>query len=392
MPYIEVPIETEPVELAQEAFDYLEAQVPGWLPSPGNLEAWLIEALAQIAGELRTLAALVPDAIFVYFGESILGLPPYAATQATGSTTWTARDAAGYTVDVGTMVALTPPAATESYAFEVVVPFTIPAGETVAPAVAIRALEAGSAPSGLTGILAVIDPLDFIASVTLNAPTTGGADGEPTDAYLDRLSDLLTLLAPRPILPQDFALMIQREIPGIARATAIDLYNYATSTADVPRCVTVVPIDSDGEPVDPATKAAADALLQAQREANFLVFVGDPTYTSIAVNFTVVGYPTYDAVDVAARVTAQLETFLHPANWGLPPFGDPSTRSWINDTKVRYLEVAEQINRVDGVHYIASLQIAKEGQPMGTADVTLAGVAPLTRPGTITGTATIETS
>src|SRR5215471_9068948 len=120
MGYIEVPIETEPVDLADEAFAYIEAQVDGWLPSPGNLEAWLVEALAQIAGELRSLAALVPDAIFESFGTTIMGLPPYPAVQATGTTTWTATDTAGYHVDAGTLLAITPPGGTSSFAFEVV--------------------------------------------------------------------------------------------------------------------------------------------------------------------------------------------------------------------------------------------------------------------------------
>ena len=76
MPYIEIPLESEPTDLAEDAFEYLEEQVPGWLPSPGNLEAWLVEANSLLAGELRDLAALVPDSIFEYYGASVLGLPP----------------------------------------------------------------------------------------------------------------------------------------------------------------------------------------------------------------------------------------------------------------------------------------------------------------------------
>jgi hypothetical protein len=53
---------------------------------------------------------------------------------------------------------------------------------------------------------------------------------------------------------------------------------------------------------------------------------------------------------------------------------------------VRWLEVAEQINRTDGVNYISTLTIAKTGQALGTADVLMTGVAPLPKPGTIDGT------
>lgn len=389
--YIPVPVETEPTDLAGEAFDYLAEQIPGWLPAEGNLEAWLIEALAQIAGELRALVGLVPDAIFAYYGESVLGLPPYPAVQATARTTWAANDTAGYTVYAGTVIAITPTASPTGYAFSVDADFTIPAGSTTVGGISCTALEAGAAASGLTGAVEVVDALAFISGVTLETATSGGSDAETSDAYLARLSALLTLLSPRPILPQDFAVLAQRTIPEIARAVAIDLYNPGPPVdANCPRCVSVVVCDSSGEPCSPTIKADADALLQAAREVNFLTFVLDPTYTTVDVSFEVKSYPGYDPNDVAARTIAQLETYLSPASWGVPPYGDTSARSWINATSVRYLELAEQINRVDGVHYIVTLQLRAAGGMFGTADVALAGVAPMPRPGSISGTATAE--
>lgn len=387
MGYIDIPIETEPVDLADEAFAFIEAQVPGWLPSPGNLEAWLVESLAQLASELRELAALVPDSIFEFYGESILGLPPYPAIQATGSTTWTAIDNLGYRVEAGTLVGVRPPASSDAFAFEVVNSFDILGGTTTVTGIAIRALEAGSAASGISGSVEMLDSLDFIATVTLEGPTSGGQDAEPIDAYLDRLSDLLTLLAPRPILPQDFALFVQRQIPGIARATAIDLYDPTTQQSDVPRCVTVAVVDEQGNPVPAQTKADADALLQSEREVNFLSFVVDPTYTTIDVTAHVRVWPGYLPDDVAARVISDLEAYLSPAQWGVPPYGDTSAQNWINDTTVRYLELAEIVNRTDGVRYIVSLSLGLSGQAQSQADVTLTGVAPLPRPGAVAATA-----
>jgi Baseplate J-like protein len=391
MTYIPVQVDTEPVDLASEAFVYLEDKVPGWLPSPGNLEAWLIEALAEIAGELRVLTGLVPNSIFEYFGSSIMGLPPYEATEATGDTTWTATDTAGYAVNAGTLIAVRPPATNDAFAFEVIDSFSIPAGSTVTTPVAVRALQPGANASGITGTVEMLDPLDFIAGVTLDAPTTGGIDAETGDDYLSRLSDLMTLLTPRPILPKDFAVLAQRMIPGVARSVAIDLYNASTQQTDQPRCVTVVAIDEDGEAVSSAIKQEIDDLLQSMREVNFLVWEADPTYTTIDVTYDVVCYPEQVAADVIARTTANLNKYLSPANWGLPPYGDTSARSWINQTVVRYLEISEVINRTDGVHYINTLTICVSGGTMGTADIALTGVAPLTRPGTMTGTGSVET-
>lgn len=392
MAYIPVPVETNPPDLASESFDYLQAKIAGWEPSPGNLEAWLIEALSQIASELRALVALVPDSIFAYYGSSILGLPPFPAVQASAMTTWTMVDDQGYTIDAGTVVAITPSASATSYGFAVEAAVTIPAGQTQIAGVACRALEAGSAASGLTGTVAVIDALQFVSGVTLDSATSGGQDAETTDAYLSRLSALLTLLSPRPILPQDFAVLAQREVPGVARAVAIDLYNPGPPVDDnCPRCVTVVVVDENGNAVAPSIKQAVDDLLQSSREVNFLVFVEDPVYTAIDVEFAIVAYPNYDPDDVLARTVAALTSYLSPGSWGIPPYGDTSSRSWINQPVVRWLEVSEQINRVDGVHYVEnSLAIGVHGSALGQADLYLSGVAPLPLPGTITGTATAE--
>jgi hypothetical protein len=74
----------------------------------------------------------------------------------------------------------------------------------------------------------------------------------------------------------------------------------------------------------------------------------------------------------------------------VPPYGDTSGRSWINDTTVRYLELAQVINDTDGVHYITALQLAKHGNALAGADVVMTGVAPLPQPGTIVGVITAE--
>lgn len=389
--YIPVPVESEPTDLAGEAFDYITGKVPGWLPAEGNLEAWLIEALAQIAGELRALVGLVPDSIFAYYGETILGLPPYPAVQATALTSWVANDAAGYTIDAGTVIAVTPPASPVGYAFAVQADAVIVAGATTLVGVECVALEAGAAASGLTGDVAVVDQLSFVSSVTLDAPTSGGQDAETTDAYLARLSALLTLLSPRPILPTDFAVLVQRTIPEIARAVAIDLYNPGPPVdTNCPRCVTVAVCDADGEPCSATVKQEADDLLQREREVNFLAFVVDPSYTTIDVSFSVMSYPGYDPNDVASRVIAALTSYLSPAGWGVPPYGDTSGRSWLNVTEVRYNELVAAADRVDGVDYVVTMALCASGGTMGQADVALAGTAPMPRPGSITGTATAE--
>jgi hypothetical protein len=127
----------------------------------------------------------------------------------------------------------------------------------------------------------------------------------------------------------------------------------------------------------PARQDVANAL-EAQREVNFLVYVVDPTYTTIAVAFTIRVYADFTPATVVANVVAALTAYLSPNNFGVPPYGDQA--AWINDTKVRYLEVAQVINDQEGVNYIINLTVNG-----GTVDVALTGTAPLAKPGVITG-------
>jgi hypothetical protein len=375
--YISPPLVTEPSDLAEESFAYLEDQVDGWLPAPGNLETWLIEAISQLAGELMDVASAVPTSIFRYLGESILGLPAHASTPATTETTWTVKDALGYTIQAGTLVGI-PASGDVLLAFEVAADTVIPAGNTSVAGVTIVAQDDGTDGNGLDGQPQLIDALDWVTAVTLNAATSGGTDAESDDAYLDRLRELLQLLAPRPILPNDFAVMA-KQVPGVYRATAIDLFDASTGQTNVPRCVTVVVVGADGLPVSPIVKGDVDTLLQSQREVNFLVFVIDPTYLDIDVTFNVKPYPDYDGQEVADRAELAVADYLNPANFGAVPYGD--TPQWLNDTKVRYLEVAEQINRVDGVWYVEALVVNG-----GTVDIVLPTPGGLPRPRTIVGT------
>lgn len=221
--YIEVPIETDPQILAQEGFDYVQGQIPGWAPNDANLETIMIEAIARITAEARDVASAVPTDVFRYFG-TLVGILSQDAASAVGSTGWTVINNAGYTIPGGTQIGI-------RTAGDVLVPFitdldvVIPPGFTTVTDVAIHAVEPGSNASGLTGTVELIDTLDFVTAVTLDAPgTTGGVDAETEEEYLSRLSARLRLMAPRPIVPVDFAVLAQ-DVNGVERALAIDMYN-----------------------------------------------------------------------------------------------------------------------------------------------------------------------
>jgi hypothetical protein len=387
--FVDVEVETTAEALAQDAIEAIQAQWPDWFPADGNLETVMINAFARMAADLSTLAADVPIEIFKQFGATVVGVPPLAAIEATGESTWTMTDNAGYTITEGTQVGI-PLAGDQLIGFEVLEDVVVPPGSTTTAAgeVILQALEPGIAGNGLLDAPQLLTlTLDYVTGIALTAPTHGGEDAEDEDAYLNRLTNELRLLTPRPIIPVDFAVLVLN-LAGVGRTLAIDGYNPADNTYNNERMVTVALVDPQGEPVGAPLLAAAEALLEAKREINFVVNAINPTYTEIDATAAVKVYPNFDPATVEANVVAALTAYLDPANWGKPTFGDPGTNGgWLLQTKVRYNEIVTVIENTPGVDYIETLTIGIHLGAMGTANLDLAGVAPLTQPGTFTITA-----
>jgi len=221
--YIEIPIETDPELLAQEAFDFLQARISGWVPNDANLETIMIEAMSLMTAEARDVASAVPTDVFRYYGE-LVGIEPQEATHAVSTVDFALIDNLGYTIPAGTQIGIRT-SGDNLVPFQVTADTVIAPGSTTALDVPIQAVEPGVESSGLpdTSPVELIDILDFIDTITLNAETTGGIDAELTEDYLNRLRLRLRLLAPRPILANDFAIFAQ-DIAGVERAIALDMY------------------------------------------------------------------------------------------------------------------------------------------------------------------------
>lgn len=380
--YYEPPVEREPDELAEAAYDYLAQQVPGWEPAGGNLDTLLIEVTSRMGSDLRALAADVPESIFRTYGSELVNIPPEPAGYATVGIQFTAMDTHGYVIPAGTAVGVRRPDGNLE-AFGVQADLTIAAAATTVIDTLV-AIEAGAQANGLVAgsEAQMLDALAFVQAVAVTTASDGGADAETDDDYLDRLADELRLLAPRPILPDDFAVLARRDA-SVARALAVNLYDPGPPVVlTQERCVSLAMVTAAGEPVDAATKTRVDAALQAQREVNFKVFEIDPTYTTIDARWQVAFLPGYTAAGVDALVTSALQAYFAPAAWGLPPTGDDPD-GWREQLHVRWSEVVVVVNTVEGVDYIVTLTIAKGGQAQATADLTLTGPAALTRPGSI---------
>lgn len=394
---IVLPIETDPDHLAEIAFAYLRTVLgEQWEPAEGNLDTWLIRATARIIAEARDVAADVPPAILRWYGASVMRIPPHAATFATARATVRMRDPAGYTVPAGLQV-LVRTAGDEGVPFVVAEPLTVPPGE---PPVSrpgelqLRAMTAGTDGNGFDrgNAVELLQALEFIESIELtDARSSGGQDAESDTAYIERLIEELALAAPRPILPRDFAVLARR-VPEVARALALDGLDPGDPERGIPsttgneRMVTVAVVDANGDAVPDAHRRVQD-LLEDMRELNFRVPVIRPQYTAIDVDFDAIAWPGETTTAVRSSAIAALHEYLSPRSWGDPPGGERP--DWIDEPLVRYLEVAEVLQRVPGLRYVTRLGIAREGQTPSTADVRLTGPAGLPRPGAnIDGTVT----
>ena len=376
--YIETSISSDPDTIIQEALTSLISGFPGFVPKEAHLEVWLLEVISRMTAETRDMFNRVPESIFRYFGKSLINLAPVDGSPAEALTTWTMIDSTGYTIPSGTRVAYRI-TGDELKVFKTVEDHVVAPGGTSLAGVLVEALDDGTHANGLSPVaLEIVDSLASVLSVTATTTTANGVDRESDDMYLSRLRDEMRLLTPRFVLASDAAVLARR-ITGVHRALGIDNYDPTPATFGHEKMMTLAVVGADGLALSAPIKAEVEAYLESLRELNFVLHVVDPTYTTINVVFTVAIYAGFDTADVDTRATQAVTDYISPSSWA---GGDLNPPVWRAQGVVRYLEVAEVLNRVDGVDYVSSLTLNGS-----SANVTLTGVAPLPQVGTVTGTA-----
>lgn len=393
--YRRPPLELEPTALSQDAFRFLAEVIPGWEPNPGSLDTLIIEAFSEPAALAAEVASVSLDDDFRSLGP-LVGVPAADATAATATVTLnaTADPANDRVIPAGSVVGVRD-VDEELIGFVLDSDVTLAAGATSTTGSATAETE-GTIGNGLSGTVELVSTPAFVTTAAIAAPSGGGSDAEPDDDYLARLSETLTLLSPRPILPNDFA-VLARGVPGVFRAMALDgykpgpPYDIAAASTGNARMITVAVADVNGLSVGATVRAAVAAALDAEREVNFSVWVIDPTYTTVDVTFTVQAWPGYTVTDVDDRSEAAVRAYLSPATWGAGPTGDAT--SWFPEpgaangsSTARFGELYEALNDVEGVRYVTALTLRVSGGTMGTADVPLPGPAALPLAGVIAGT------
>jgi hypothetical protein len=387
--YVGPDIETDQVVLAQGVFNRLAARVPGWAAHDGNPDVWLIEAFCALAAEIRHDATDVPGAVIATFMTEVLGLPIRQPTPAVGVTRWVARDPRGYAIQPGATIVV-PRTGDELVGFAVVDGAVIPPDQTEVAGVVVRAVEDGAVGNGLIGPAEMSDPYyDWCQLVEVTQPTVNGDDGQSMTGYLNNATNLLRMVAFRPILPYDFALLA-KQIPGVGRAVAMDGYEPVDGTWGHARQIALVVTDSRGEPLPDPTMSAISGFLEDNREVNFLVPVVSPAYAPTDVTFEATAYAGQDPELVNAICVDAITQLLSPALYRLgttspgisagevvPP---PQNGGQPGRMTIRLNEIVAILDRCRGVDWVGPVTI--DG---AVADKILVGPTTLPRAGAVAG-------
>ncbi len=365
--YIVVPIERDPVE-AEEQFDgVMQAAYPSWAPESMDFTTEFRSAASVLYAEVAELATRMGEEVFRYYGRGVAALPPTEETLAFGTATFTAQDDDGpYVVPEGLEFTGRSPLG-EALAFRTIAEAIVANGDTTVSAAFEAAIE-GAEYNGVTGDGEFSEYVDYLVSVEFDAPTSGGKDREGDEPFLDRLGDELAIMSARPILPSHFEVLARRF--GAFRATAINGLDPVANTTGNAATMTVAMVDEAGQPLPGGDATAIAAQLQEMREVGWAVFAIDPTYATIAVAFAATSYPDADPDAVELAAIAAVQDYLDPAVYGQRE-DTGEAREWLNDPTIRFLELAERLQRVVGLRFVDALTLGRVRGVTGVASTDL---------------------
>jgi hypothetical protein len=290
--YISLPVIVDPNQLLRAVFANIQAQIPGWTPQEGQLDVAILEEAALMMSTCAAVASQVPVTIFEFYGQ-LVGINPILGVKATVPATFTMIDDAGYIITAGTVVAY-PLSGNTQVLFTVQQTVVIPEGETTADVILVCEV-VGSFANGLPALACQLtSTFSQVATVATTGAVSGGVDAETQTAYINRLSTELQLLAPRPILPQDFA-ELATNVPGVFRALAIDGLNPGRTITDGVTTATNPDISSAtagfvsaldvGRLVD-ASGITPGTSIDTVTDSNDAVLSADATVTATGVTMT----------------------------------------------------------------------------------------------------------
>jgi hypothetical protein len=394
--YVEAAVTTSEIQLQDEALAKLQeelekAGVVGYVPKEAELGIIVLKVLAGMEQNAAVVASTVLNAVFTQFGVQFLKLAFNEGAYAIASTKWTITpEAAVRHIPAGTTLEA------GGKGFEAEVETAVPSSATEVT-LQVRAVARGAEYNKVSGVAQQVNPLTFVPEVQFIGETTGGQEEETAEEYRSRLVAYLKLQAPRPVNAEDFAPFIQAAPVSVAgvlvgRATAIDLYDAATSEENVGNCCTTWVVGPESENLTTEEMEQLETWVRGFTPFGFLAFVRGPASEKIYCTFKLHVLAGYNPESVVANAKASVISVISRKKWGNPTAQETGSQAWINEKLVRYNTVLGTIEATPGCAYVfpgsEGLKIGTSATPTGTSDITLSGgpvVLPETNNTTVLG-------
>ena len=352
---------------AQDIFEVfltdVQSRLPDYQPYETNTEVVVAQSMAlEVSEEVFAINRLPSSTI-----EGVLALFSVARDPGQAPTTtltFQLADIAGHNIPAGTRAVLTLPGGLDPVVFTTTGDLVVPPGSSTGTIAALGdrfTSDANGYPAGT--LVDLLDAVTFAESVTLASQPVDGKQPEDQQAWLTRGVARFARLSETLSLPRHFTSFALEN--GAFRATTIDLYDPGAGGAPGahPGHVTVAVYGQGDVPVSAAVQAVLLSAFGPVSSPHLIKHVVSPTVTAVDVTATVAHRSGFDAQEVLAACESALRDYLHPDNW-----------PWQN--VVRRTQLISLLADVPGVAYVTSLTVP-------AVDITLPGVANLTRPGAL---------
>lgn len=352
--YVDLTIyDAQPVDIYDDAVEYARIALPEWTPVTGSVEDAILQAGAQMTGELVGAINRLPDGVV----EALLQL--FGITRDTGvapSATATIHviNAGGYTVPAGTRFGYldsSDPLNPVLYTFDTDEELTIATGSTSGQ-VSITGTVATEYPTlAANDQLQLLSAYSFINYASLDEDLNVGADPETDSEYLTRAIAKLNSYTTALVLPAQMDQYVLTTYTDVYRCKTYSRVNAASDTVAAAAANGYVTIYASKVGGASLTSTAASAIAEDVRNrsvAGLSISVKAPLIVPVTLSATVTLKSGYAQGTVISNVQNALYQYLHPDYW-----------DW--STSVYYNEIISVIDSAEGVGRVASLTVTISG-------------------------------
>ena len=348
--YIDLTIyDKQPSEIYDAAIAYARTALPEWTPVAGSIESAVLQAAAQMTGEVSAAINRLPNGLLEGLLQ-LLGVTRNAGTRPTGTVDIVTIDDAGYTLEAGTLFGYVDSSDPDN---PVLYPFTtddtvyVSQGSSSA-SVAITGSAAVLYPELPSGtILQALSQISFIDSLELNADLSAGADPETDSEYLTRATAKLESYNQALVLPSQYEAYVLSSYSNIYRCKAysrVDPSNDDIADALVNGYLTLYVCGLNGASLGSTARTTIEDDLENRSVAGLVITAKNAPVVAVTVTVTVVKETGYLSSDVQTNVEDALNAYLHPDYW-----------DWSEN--IYYNELISLIDQVAGVKRVSSLTL-----------------------------------